>query len=607
MLRLAVGLLVFLGPISLACADSPDPLDLISDKADLCVKLERPRALFELILTHPLFKQFQSLGSVRELYDSTNFRRFGQLVAYFEKELGAGHREIIDQLAGCGIAYSLEFAAQPPQLLVIQGQNEPMLRRFVGLASQILEQELARQEAKERLEKGEYRHVGTMGIGQDFHAAIAGTALLISNREVVLHNALDLFLDKSNQTLGHTATVAEAHKLAGADSIAWMWLNLDKIHKAPEAKDLFRLPRDNGALTVLFGGIFDVASRSPYIASGLHVRDDGFLLSVQLPRGREGMPEALSVIVPQRDRPGSRPLLEPSGVLFSGSSFVDLPSLWEKRAKLFNEKQAKALEQLDQHPPPFLPASLLDKLLSQAGAYHRLVVVHQTKSGYRVAPGQKLPSFALVTELRDPAGFSKKIEAMLGLAAFAAMTQVKMQKVEEKHGDLVIIGYRFPEDGKFARDVNDIRFNFTPCFVTAGNQFIASSNIELCRELVDLLKKEESKADSSVGTAPFRERFYAAGGAQLLEYYRDRLFTQTILDQAIPPGQATAQVDALIEFVRKLGILEIQDSYQEKTLRLDIGLRLQSTWVEEKSRASRDTNSAPRQEGERSGRSPAHD
>jgi len=47
--RLVLGLLASLCVLNSARADSPDPLRLIPDKADLCVKLEQPRALLDFI------------------------------------------------------------------------------------------------------------------------------------------------------------------------------------------------------------------------------------------------------------------------------------------------------------------------------------------------------------------------------------------------------------------------------------------------------------------------------------------------------------------------------------------------------------------------------
>ena len=40
-------------------------------------------------------------------------------------------------------------------------------------------------------------------------------------------------------------------------------------------------------------------------------------------------------------------------------------------------------------------------------------------------------------------------------------------------------------------DVNDLRFNFSPCFCRVGNQYVVSSTLELCRELIDMLVKEQ--------------------------------------------------------------------------------------------------------------------
>jgi hypothetical protein len=571
--RCAAGLLASLLFIAAARADSPDPLQLVPEQADFCIKIERPRALFEFVQRNQLIKQFQAIDGLRELYDSTNFRRLTQLVAYFERELGAGYPEILDQLTGGGVVYANQLGPRPPQLLVLQGRNEQMLRRFVEVGSRILDQELARQEAKERLEQTKYRNLDTIHIGKEFHAAAAGTALLISNRQEALHKALDLYLDKDKGSLAKVAYLSEARKLAGAGSNAWMWLNLDKVHKVAEAKDFFRLPRDNPFLTVLFGGILDVAARAPFLCAGLHTQDQGLLLSFRLPRGRQDMPEALNVTVPPLGQPGSRPLLEPPGVLYSGSFFLDIPNFWEERTKLFNEKQVKGLEDLDKASVFFLSGSPMSKLLGQAGAYHRIVVAHQSQSGYQITPGQKLPSFALVTELRDPEAFSKRMEATLRGLAFFATTQVKIKNLQEKHGDLKILAYRFPEDGQFAPDRDNLRFNFSPCFVTVGKQFVASSTIELCHELIDLLKKEANGTPATAMVTPFRERFYAAGGAQVLDYYRDRLFTQTILDQAIPPDRAQRQVSNFIDLVRQLGVLEIKDSYEAKAFQFDIRLR----------------------------------
>src|SRR5216684_162740 len=238
----------------------PDPLRLMPEQADFILKIEEPRKLHDWITQHPLVKQLQAIDAVREAIDSTNARRFYQLLAYFENQLGAGRAELLDRLAGGGAVLGVKFGPDPaPSLLVIQGKDEQMMRRFFQLGSNVLEQELARQDAKIFLQRDRYRNLEVVHIGKDFYAAVAGSALLISNIEKGMHLALDLHLDGSKKSLAAVSSVAEAHKLVGPDALAWLWLNLDTVHKYPQAKEVFAQPRNDPQLTVLFGGILDVA------------------------------------------------------------------------------------------------------------------------------------------------------------------------------------------------------------------------------------------------------------------------------------------------------------------------------------------------------------
>ena len=69
-----------------------------------------------------------------------------------------------------------------------------------------------------------------------------------------------------------------------------------------------------------------------------------------------------------------------------------------------------------------------------------------------------------------------------------------------------------------------------------------------------------------------RSSIYAAGGADLLETLKDRLFAQTMLDQAMSPASANEQVKAILDWVRKLGVLHLEQHYNAKDFRFDIRL-----------------------------------
>jgi hypothetical protein len=560
-------------PVGLRAEALPSPLRAIPEQADLLIEIKEPRRLVDAVQQMDLVQRLGEFSAFREAIGGTKVKRFQQLVAYVEKELGLPWPALIDQLAGRGVALGVKFQTGPaPTLLVIEGKDEKLLRKFLDLVLQVVEQELARQDRKETIEKKVEGEIVAIRIGNDFHAAAIGATLLLSNQQPVLKRACELRQGKSSESLARLPAVAEAEKLLPPSPLARLWVNMAPIQKSPQAKALYKSPRDEGQLTALVGGYLDLFGRSPWISAGLFSDKNELSFALRLPRGREGMGPDRALFVPPDGQAGSRPLLEPKNVLYSDSSFHDLSRIWEDRAKLFNEAQRKGLEQFDEGSGRFLSGLRLSKLLNQAGAYHRVVVVHQPSVPYKRKPKQPIPAFAFVLEMRDPAAFGKGMDAVLRGAALLALTQVKLKLVEEQHAGCEIIAWRFDEDAPFPRDANDIRFNFSPCFTTVGNQFVVSSTMELCREVVDLLKKEPPQAIGS--TSVSRTRLYAAGAAEALTAAEDQLLAQTILDQALPPNEAREQVRKFIALVRRLGTLTTEAAIAEKEFHYDVRLRM---------------------------------
>jgi hypothetical protein len=574
---LALGL-ALLSAAAVHAADSPpDPLRLVPDQADVLIQVHQPRALVESLNSLDLYKQLESLEQVKELLDSTSYRRFFQLVAYYEKELGAPYPELIDKLAGGGIVVASKFGANPaPAVMVVQGRDAALTRKFVDLAVKVVDEELARQEAKAKLQKDTYRQVEVIHAGKEFYAAVLDAALLISNNDKAMQAALDLHLDNSGKHMGHVANVAAARKLLPPDPLATLWVNLDAAHKAPNANDVFKLPRKEFGilLTIFFGGNLDVAGRAPYACAGLYGQKDGFLLTTRLPAGRDGMDPGAALHIPPEGAVGSRPLLEPKNVLVSSSFYLDVGKFWEDRARLYPPDQVKALEEFDKNSAAALTGTRFSKLITSAGPYHRFVAVQPEKPGYGITPKTAIPAFAFVVEQRDPDVFAKTLETLIRAGALAGSAQAGLKLKEETHGDIKITAYRFDEKFPLKADVQDIRFNFSPCFFTVGKQWVIASTLELGHELCDLLLKEDGGATTKGSPASVRTAFYSQGGVELLKSLEDVLVTQAILDQAVPVEKAREQVKKFIAGVGQLGTLHLESGYDATTFHYDVRLKL---------------------------------
>jgi hypothetical protein len=566
--------------VALACSSAvraespPDPLRLVPDQADVMVRIDNPRQLTESYTNLDLIRQLTKFDAFQEYIDSTNYRRFLQLVGYFEKQLGTKWPAVLDGVAGGGIVVAFKIGPNPPPaLVVIQGKDEALVGKFLAVGLDVLEQELARQDAKEKPVKESYRNLDTWKVGKELQAARAGSAILLSNNEAALHKALDLHLDNGKNSLANVASVGAAKKLLPASPVAWLWLNMETVHQLPPAKDIFTLPRNDAIITVAVGGLLDVAARSPFFCAALCKDERGLLLTARLPRGRDGSAEALTTHIPPADAVGSLPLLEPKGVVYSSSYYMDMGKFWDNRAKLFNAQQVKAFEDADKNSGRLPIALQVSKVLTQAGPHQRIVVAHQPKSGYKVQPEQRLPAFAFVLDMREPEKFSQMMEGVLRGAALLGGAQFKLKLVEEKHGDLTLVGYRFPEDVKQIPNENTLVYNFSPCFVAVGDEFLAASTIELGHEMIDLLQKEAKDPPKKNSLASV-SKVYASGGADLLRAVEDQLFAQTILERALPPAEAKQQVKELIDFVRRLGTLETEEIYNGADWRYDFRLTL---------------------------------
>jgi hypothetical protein len=213
--------------------------------------------------------------------------------------------------------------------------------------------------------------------------------------------------------------------------------------------------------------------------------------------------------------------------------------------------------------------------LTQAGPYYRFVAAHQSKVDYKTTPKISIPAFALVLEMREPEAFAKSMETVLRGVALLAGSQVNLRIVEEKYKDCKLIGYRFPEDQPLKGDVNDLRFNFMPCFTRVGDQFVVSSTVELCRELVDLIQKEGSMPTRGQASAT-RASLFGPGAAAYLQTIEDLLVTQTTLDRAETPVEARQQIKGLFDLVRGLGELTLESRFHGKSFQYDVRIRLDS-------------------------------
>src|SRR5262245_38347100 len=554
-------------------ADAKDPLRFLPDSTDVVLKVEKPRILVDAILKHDLAKQAQELQIVRDFLDSADARKFFQLVAHFEKELGAPWPELIEKLAGRGIAAGLKYGGDgAPFLIVLQGSDEATVTKFFGMAMSLFEDEVARQGAKERPKRKTYEGVEAIQLDKELLVARAGDAILLANKNESLKAGIDQYRasarDPKAKSIATSSAPTDVAGILPPNPALWLWLNMKPVKEFPQAKELFKNPRNDVAQTVVFAGYLDVIRRSDFVAAGLYHDGGNFRFTLRLPAGRDGMSTDAELHLPRDAKvSGTLPLLEPKGVLFSHSFYYDFDTLYQKREAIMPPEVAKQFAEGEKQISRFLINTTLSKFLSQSGVHYRLVAVQpETVAEYKTPPDQKLPAFAVVLSMRDPA-FAKSMNALVKAGALALSGQASFRSWEEEIGGVPAFGYSFPEDGKFPDDPLKARFNYQPTFASVKDQYILASNKGLCRDLIGILEKEDR---SKPAPQNMQMRLYASALGQYANVAPEQALAGAIVAQALKVGAARQQTDALFAYLQKLGTIQLETDYTGNRFRFDL-------------------------------------
>ena len=112
-----------------------------------------------------------------------------------------------------------------------------------------------------------------------------------------------------------------------------------------------------------------------------------------------------------------------------------------------------------------------------------------------------------------------------------------------------------------------MRFNFTPTYVTVGNQFVMSATAELARDLIDALQAEKAP---KLHPAAMRTQISASGFAAVARSNEEATLTQLILAQALPPKTAKEELRTILEWIERVGVLELEEAWGANSFRYDI-------------------------------------
>ena len=213
--------------VAAPAAEPSDILRYVPRQAEFVIVVDRPRQLADALTGLPPLRQLMELDGLKEELTSTNSRRFLQFVAHFEKTLGKRWPDLLDDLAGGGIALAVRFENDPPPaMLVMKARDEAILQKAFAQFIEIATSELERKESTEKIVSQTYRGCPGYQLGPDAFAAIAGPVLFISNKAEAVKLGIDLYINGASESIAASGKPDAAKKLLAGKPLAWTYLDL---------------------------------------------------------------------------------------------------------------------------------------------------------------------------------------------------------------------------------------------------------------------------------------------------------------------------------------------------------------------------------------------
>lgn len=543
-----------------------DPLQLVPANAIGFLKIDHPHQLIEQTQSHLQHLGVLQFAEVKEVLQATPFQRLQRYLAYAEKQYGRSWQKLLEDLTDQGIVLSVlpgKKSDKPQFLAIVQARDAKLLKEWFANFLDLIKNETEQTELNEKSKTTPFHGSSIHSINPDFHLVQTGSWLMASSDQDLIQEAIARSEKPKGSSVLQHARFVKQERPRDSNLLAWGWLDLDPIKKKAKPEDLekIKLPTNDALPQVLFGGLLDTFLRSDHL--WLAVTDDGSgpTVAIQSPAGRDKSQKGTRFLhMHDPSELGLSPILHPPGTLFSNSIYWDLGALWSHRKEIYKEGALKEFEDADKKAKPFLAGASIGQLLSSIGAHHRFIITRQRERAYSIKPKTPLPAFAAVLECCDGEQFVKSINLPIRAAGFIASSQVNMKMFDVTHADTKILGYRFEEVEKNKRIENGVLFNFTPCFCRVGSFVIFSSTQELCKDLIDELKRTKTTSDRA-DQADARHEFYWSALREAFAAERPLLATELTLRHGGATGTVEEQIDNVLKLLDRLGTIEASVSH----------------------------------------------
>jgi len=311
-----------------------------------------------------------------------------------------------------------------------------------------------------------------------------------------------------------------------------------------------------------------MGTRSPYGGLTLDIEEEQFVLTAGVAGNPRVLGETYAPFFANPPETGTRPMPQPPELIGGFTLYRDFGEWYRRREELLQPQILPGFDKFESGLGNLLPGKdFSEDVLPLIGNNITLVAAPQDYSHLDGEPGVKLPGFAVIIELAQPKEgaelfqlFFQTFSSILNIQAGQQGRQPWILASETYKDEKITFGrYLQKPSGKRLPLV----FNFRPASARVGDQFIISSSLGLCRQLIDDLNKPASKNRVNKN---LNLQFHFGPFTDILEANQEFFQAQRI-QNGRSPQQAQQDVAILLKALRYLKTLDLStrvsgDSFQ---------------------------------------------
>ncbi|MEO1523806.1 MAG: hypothetical protein AAFX06_00135 [Planctomycetota bacterium] len=567
MKRILLGLLC-LTPIAPCVAGDAG---LFPPSTVIYAELSHAKELADTLYEHPLRARIEALPAYQQFTESAQFRQFEQGRSMAEGMIGMPIREAIETFLAQGA--SVGFDAESESFAaVVRGKDAKTMRELRDKALAIIA--LANEGAP--VANVEYRGIEAHR-ANDLRLAVYEDRMLLTNSSDLGKAVIDRMLDGGG-SLADSEGFQEAIATKDGDATLWAYANVDAIRSSGEAQEIYEQQIDNPVAEALLGGIQSNLQHTQYATATVLADKQTVSVELATPHEADWIPEEREYYFGPEGNGRAPAITAPDQTLFTLSTYRDLSEMWLRAGDLFGPETNDQFAQADAGLTTiFAGRDFGEEILGSLSPEVAFIATRQDFSGRNPIPALKLPSFAIIAELRDPEKMRRELrrtfQSTVGffnvVGAMNGLNQLELDIEKLDAGAEVVTASYVAEEGQEESTEAPVQFNFSPTVGFAGDRFILSSEIGLAKTLTLAKESDQGSSDntwSNLNAETLRD---------ILSDNREQLIANNMLEEGNDREEAEAAIDLLLDIVGFFQDLSLRLRDVDDHLKLSLQLRVQ--------------------------------